>query len=389
MKTKLNVLYIVENYGTISETFVKDLAKYLSKNSNEFSLVVSRNQVEGSNDLNIIETKFAVRLNIIIKPFEIIFSKFGLRNFIYSFKKYLSKVSLFKKIKIIRPDIAYIDFGFNALLSRQVLEELNIPYVVHFHGVDATSMFDSMYYEKEMDKVFRGAEKIITASEHIRKRLIIFGCPEYKVQVVRLGIDIDRIDSIIDRDNRTKFPSFLHVGRLVNKKSPLPVLYSFKILLNDFPDAKFYIIGDGPEYQKIKNLIEKLELDNSVVMYGSKNSEFVWRKMAESWIFVQHSCTSNKGDQEGFSVGIIEASFCGLPVVSTIHNGIPENIIDGKTGFLVQEHDFNSFASKMKKLVNDDFLRKEMSKAGELNVRNNYFIDKRGASILDILKKSV
>ena len=86
---------------------------------------------------------------------------------------------------------------------------------------------------------------------------------------------------------------------------------------------------------------------------------------------------------------LLKLVFVVLPVVSTIHNGIPENIIDGKTGFLVQEHDFNSFASKMKKLVNDDFLRKEMSKAGELNVRNNYFIDKRGANILDILKKSV
>ena len=43
----------------------------------------------------------------------------------------------------------------------------------------------------------------------------------------------------------------------------------------------------------------------------------------------------------------------------------------------------------MKKLANDDILREEMSKAGELNVRNNYFIDKRGANILDILKNSV
>ena len=122
MKTKLNIIHIVENFGMISETFVKDLAKYLSKNSNEFSLVVSRNLEEGFNDLNIIETKFATRLNIMIKPIEIIFSKFGLRNFIHSFRKYLSKVSLLKKIKKICPDIAYIDYGFNALLCRQVLK---------------------------------------------------------------------------------------------------------------------------------------------------------------------------------------------------------------------------------------------------------------------------
>ena len=64
------------------------------------------------------------------------------------------------------------------------------------------------------------------------------------------------------------------------------MLYSLKNTLNDFPDAKFYIIGDGPEYQKIKNLIEKLKLDNTVVMYGPKNSEFVWQKMAQSWIFL-------------------------------------------------------------------------------------------------------
>ena len=389
----MNLIYIVENYGTISETFVSSLVEYLSKNSSRFSVITSINNKQNldhkSENINVIETNFANRFKIIRRPIEILFSKMGFGVFSKNLNKLLAKISIKTKIKSIAPDIAYIDFGFNALLVRKTLEDLNVPYIVHFHGVDATAMFSSRYYEEEMGKVFNGAEKIITASNHIRRRLIIYGCPEKKIQVVRLGIDIDKIDKIIQRNNKTKFPSFIHVGRLVDKKSPLPILFSFKKILKNFPKAKFYIIGDGPEFPRIKNFIKKLELNNSVTLYGSRNSDFVWKKMAECWVFVQHSCTSNRGDQEGFSVGILEASFCGLPVISTIHNGIPENIIEGKTGFLVQEHDYSSFALKMEKLLNDKTLRQSIGKAGELNVRKKYFIEKRGMNILNILKQSI
>ena len=60
--------------------------------------------------------------------------------------------------------------------------------------------------------------------------------------------------------------------------------------------------------------------------------------MKKAHIFLQHSVTCPiTGDEEGVPVAILEAMASGLPVVSTFHAGIPEAVVDGKTGFLVSE----------------------------------------------------
>ena len=71
----------------------------------------------------------------------------------------------------------------------------------------------------------------------------------------------------------------------------------------------------------------------------------------------------------------------GKPVVSTIHSGIPEIVEDGKSGFLVQEHDYHSFADCMIRLIEDDGLRVAMGKEAMANVEAAIPLGSRGQKI--------
>ena len=69
--------------------------------------------------------------------------------------------------------------------------------------------------------------------------------------------------------------------------------------------------------------------------------------MKQADVFVHHSITSSNGDQEGIPTALMEAMAMELPVISTIHSGIPELVQNGVNGYLVQEKDINTYAKKM------------------------------------------
>ena len=88
--------------------------------------------------------------------------------------------------------------------------------------------------------------------------------------------------------------------------------------------------------------------------------------------FVQHSVTAADGDSEGTPVAILEAGAAGLPVVSTRHAGIPEVVVEGKTGLLVDEGRTDEMAQHMLTLANDPGLADELGRNAALHVRRHY-----------------
>ena len=92
-------------------------------------------------------------------------------------------------------------------------------------------------------------------------------------------------------------------------------------------------------------------------------------KLVETcWIFCQHSVTASDGDQEGFGLSPAEAALLEKPVVSTLHNGLPEHIIHGTTGLLTREWDIAGMAESMMELANNAELRMRMGKKGRENI---------------------
>jgi len=95
-----------------------------------------------------------------------------------------------------------------------------------------------------------------------------------------------------------------------------------------------------------------------------KEPKYIPQEMSNADIFIAPSITSKIGDKEGIPNTIKEAMATGLPVVSTLHAGIPELMIEGETGFLVPERDVDGLAEKLDYLITHPEIWEKLGRRG-------------------------
>lgn len=282
-------------------------------------------------------------------------------------------------------DVAYIDYASSGILVMDYLKREKIPFIVHVHGYDITSSTNDKAYLIELKHLFEKAVLFIAASQYMKKRLILLGCDQRKIEVIQYGVDSSQITPMSWKD-RLKFPpSIVFLGRLTNKKHPIALLHAFKIVQKKIATAKLTIIGDGHLKEDVAKEISRLELTENVTMMGVLSRKESFPILNKSWIYAQHSVTGLDGDTEGFAISLAEAALHGLPVVSTIHNGITENVVDGKTGFLVPEYDYESMAEKIIYLIQNPNIAEKMGKAGRKHILSLCNSQQRLEKIIKIL----
>jgi glycosyltransferase involved in cell wall biosynthesis len=213
-------------------------------------------------------------------------------------------------------------------------------------------------------------DKIITVSNATKEQLIRIGVNENNVVVIHNGIDLNDINNVPAEGEIDKRKiDVLFVGRLIKDKNVDVLIKAIKLVKRKIPNVICYIIGDGPEKEKLIEIVEDLDLKENVKLMGFlENYADVIAYMKSSKIFVFPST------REGFGIVIIEANACGLPVIginSKNSKCVAELIKSGENGFLVNEVDENILAEKIILLREDDNLRIEMSENGR-NFSRNY-----------------
>lgn len=262
------------------------------------------------------------------------------------------------------PDVILIEYGPVGAAFVNELEACGVPFVVHFHGYDASvdEVFET--WGAGYRRMFASAAGLVAVSQAMKRRLIAFGAPEEKITHISYGIDPSRFCQV---SPAAQPPNFLAVGRFVEKKAPFLTLLAFERVWNACPDARLTMIGDGPLLELCRRIARGLKLDRAVNFRTSVPHEEVFRAMQTSRAFIQHSVAAPNGDCEGTPVAISEAMMAGLPVVATRHAGIPDIMEHEKTGFLVDEFDVPQMAQWMAKLARDPQL------AGEVGARARAF----------------
>jgi glycosyltransferase involved in cell wall biosynthesis len=132
------------------------------------------------------------------------------------------------------------------------------------------------------------------------------------------------------------------------------------------------MIGDGPLLDDCRTLAAELGVDGAVTFLGTQPPAVVQEEMRKARAFVQHSIEAANGDREGTPVGILEAGASGLPVVATLHGGIPDVVVSGETGFLVAEKDVASMARHMVTMANSPELAGRMGRQGRERIAAHF-----------------
>jgi colanic acid/amylovoran biosynthesis glycosyltransferase len=224
------------------------------------------------------------------------------------------------------------------------------------------------------DHLFAESDLIQPISKRWEKKLVDLGCSRTKIALHRMGIDLGKVRLPASRFAEDGCVKILSVARLIEKKGLEFGVQAISTVVKHYPNVKYLIVGDGPLKKDLLDLIDHLQLSQHVKLMGWMNQDETFKIMQLSDIFLAPSVTDQTGDQEGIPVVIMEAMAHGLPVVSTYHSGIPELVIDTKTGFLVSERDSDELAKKIEFLISNPDILEKFGTEGQRTVETDYNI---------------
>ncbi len=285
-------------------------------------------------------------------------------------------------------DVLHAHFGTiaNAFLLGPAL--LHAPLLVTFHGGDHNSAIQArgpnLYRQ-----LFRTADGVTVNSEHARAVLEGLGCPPERIHKVPIGIDLASF-SFSARELGDHAPArLLTVARLVENKGVAYALRAVEKVTAQHPNLRYEIIGDGPLGNDLKRLSRELGLEDVVTFHGRRDNDFVRERMAECHLFLLPSVTAADGAREGTPVSLLEAQARGMPVLSTLLTGIPEIVVDGVTGFLVQERDVDALADRLGVLLRHPERWPEIGRAGRENVERHHDIDEITEGLIALYRELI
>jgi colanic acid/amylovoran biosynthesis glycosyltransferase len=260
-----------------------------------------------------------------------------------------------------RPDVILTHYGSTGIRVAPAARAEGVPLVVHFNGIDLSAMLRSWYYRWSLRRAIPHIARFIVVAEYMRDALIRLGADPERIERIPYGIPMECY-SFTARSGHGPC-HFLMVGRLTAKKRPDLSIRAFVRVAAAHPDAQLTIIGDGELLPGVRQLIDRLRLTDRIRLLGSQPPEGVRRALQQADVFVQHSVTAATGDMEGWPVAIAEAAASGLPVVSTRHASIPEQVVHEVSGLLCEEGDWETMGEYMERLAANPTLRRQMGQA--------------------------
>jgi glycosyltransferase involved in cell wall biosynthesis len=245
-------------------------------------------------------------------------------------------------------DILHTHSTEAGIIGRFAAQLTNVPIVIHeIHG-DPITADRSPLLNATINWLERLAATytttLIVKSEFIKQAYLNrgTGSPE-QYETIYHGVDLERFRKATSiRDDTV--PILLFVGRLSDGKGLYDLLDSVERLREDIP-FKLLVAGDGPLADELADRIESKGLDNIVTLLGYR--EDVPELMVSADVLVLPSY------REGTPRVITEALAAGTPVVSTNIAGIPEQVDDGVTGYLVEPGDIETLTDRLRRLLSD------------------------------------
>jgi glycosyltransferase involved in cell wall biosynthesis len=236
-------------------------------------------------------------------------------------------------------------------------------------------------------KYTRDVDGIIAISEGVRKALLGSGIPSSIISVIPSGIDFSPFREVTSRDFLRQEFSFAKddylvgiVAALEDHKGHTYLIQASKILREQAPKIKVIVVGTGSLQMELDRQVRDLGVDDIVFFLGFR--EDVPRILASLDLFVLSS------HLEGLGTSLLDAMASRLPVVATETGGIPEVVINQKTGLLVPPRDPAALAQAVLTLYRDRELSARMASRGFELVHEKFSAEGMAWKIIDLYEKT-
>jgi glycosyltransferase involved in cell wall biosynthesis len=261
---------------------------------------------------------------------------------------------------------------------------LRVPVVVTVHGLDVT--YSNRVYQWLIPKCLSRMDKIICVSSYTRRQCIRRGVPAHLCEVVPNGVNVEEFADLhterglhnlrLLAGNRLKDRKvLLTVGRLIERKGVVHFLTEvMPRLLAARQDFSYLIVGEGPQRELIETRITSLHLEDHVILLGRVDDETLRASYQVADLFVMPNIPV-QNDIEGFGLVALEAAAAGRFVVASKLDGIPEAIISGQNGLLLDPLDSEGFTQTILDLLEDDEHRTRLGEQARDFARRRYSWD--------------
>jgi len=339
-----------------SETFFISKIEGLQKNG--FEVVLFVNSKDTHFDLCTVKEQVQYRsffiLEFFLKSLGLLLTKLSiLLKFIslerkrnVSFKRILKKLILNQHI-LQESNVDWLHFGFatQAIGRENIAKAIGAKMAVSLRGFDI-----DVYPLKHKDCysfLLKSVDKVHSISNYLLNKANILGLDKNTPsQIITPAIDSLRTNKSISKINNSKNLKICTIGRLHWIKNYTDILKSLKILKDKEIQFKYHIIGEGVLLEALKYEVYEYGLNDSVIFEGKLSHQETIQKLYDSDVYIQYSYS------EGFCNAVLEAQSMGvLPIVSDAE-GLSENILNNKTGWVIQKNSPKLLANKIVEVSN-------------------------------------
>jgi glycosyltransferase involved in cell wall biosynthesis len=274
--------------------------------------------------------------------------------------------------------------NFLAFILRRFI---NIPWISFIHGWTDEDWKIRAY--NRLDRfLLKFPDRLVTVSKELASKLYALKIPREKIRVIYNAVFEDGIPKLnppleVRKEFRIPEEDKLlgMIGRLSPEKGQIFFLQAFSKLAENIPQVTALIVGEGPDEKKLKEYSSSKKLDSKVVFTGYQKDITSIYKSLDLVILSSLS--------EGMPNVALEGMLFGKPVIGTKVGGIPEVVIDQKTGILVPAADPDSLSKAMLELLNDENKMRTSSDNSRKYVLENFSLEKRVKSIVELYRELV
>ena len=296
---------------------------------------------------------------------------------------------LIKAIKLLflikfryRPNLIILDVAWTGNVALWFKKIFGWPLIIFAHGGEILKIKTGS--SGKSLQALQKADRLLANSHYCRKLLKEIGIESSKIQIVYRGINIENFYPLSEKKIQTFKKNLslnteriiLTVANLNRMKGQDMVIKAIPLILREIPDLIYLIVGHGRDEAYIRDVVKQVGVEKHVRFFTDVLSKSEVNELYNiSDVFVMPSRTiAEQGQVEGFGIAYLEANACGKPVIGGKGGGVPDAVLDGQTGLLVDSEDIDALAKAIIKLFKDKRLAAKLGEQGRQRVINRFSV---------------
>lgn len=293
------------------------------------------------------------------------------------------------------------------VIDQEELDILHVHYAMP-HAICAILAQDMAQHHVKIVTTLHGTDITVLGIDHSLKKMIRHGIDKSDavtavshslVQQTRDVVDTDKdIEAIYNFVNESEYAKvasnsirtqygiepdekvMIHISNFRKVKRVQDVIHTFKHVHNKMK-SKLLLVGDGPEYSEMHQLVSKLDLNDSVLFLGKQKNVSELLSISDLKLLMS--------EKESFGLVLLEAMSCEVPCIGTNTGGIPEVIQHNTTGYIVEPGDTTQAATYAINLLQNEKLLQQFSKDALKHARKNFFSQDIVEQYIDLYDKLI